>query len=151
MYLRNLLTRQGDNTALLVEKTRPFPRRKHPAELDSSHWAKNLQLASAGEGGEQMDGVQAANATHPAPHAHEKATCRGLTLCMSEKNILFAFADDGGGTGTKSGCTDIPGGERTAVGARSAPPAFKISTMRESDSSHGAKMLRLALANEGGG
>ena len=69
------------------------------------------------------------------------------------KNILFAFADDGGGAETKtrmSGRTDIPGGERTAVAARSAPLAFEITTMRESDSSHGRKILRLALANEGG-
>jgi hypothetical protein len=41
------------------------------------------------------------------------------------------------------------GGERTAVAGRSGSLALEIGTMRESDPTHGAKMLLLALASEG--
>src|SRR6266568_8407644 len=45
---------------------------------------------------------------------------------------------------------DIPEGERKVM-ARSSPLAFERSTLRESDSLHGAKKVHLAFAGEGGG
>jgi len=91
------------------------PEENTQQELDSSHWVKNLQLAFAGEGGEQMEGIQAANlnATHPTPHAHEKATCRGLTLCMSEKTSSSPLQTTEAAPKQKPGCLV----EQTSQGA----------------------------------
>jgi len=84
MYLRNLLTRQGDKTALLVEQTRRSPRRKYPAGVRLHAWGEKLPTRLRGRG-KQTNGVQAANTTRQTPHTHETATCRCLTVCMSKK------------------------------------------------------------------
>ena len=114
-------------------------------ELDSSHRTRNLQLTFA-----QIEGVEAANKAHPTPLIHKKATCRGWTSAWAKKPQTC----EGGNSKMKirtSGWADIPEDEHTAVAACSIPLALGISTMQELDSSHGAKILWLALASEEGG
>ena len=60
-----------------------------------------------------MESVQAANVAHPTPHAHEKATCRGLTLCISEKTSSSPLQTTEAAPKQKSGCLV----EQTSQGA----------------------------------
>ena len=109
------------------------PRRKHPAGVTLLAWAKILHLAFAGEVGGKT------------PIAHEKTTCRGQTSASAKKPPSC----DGGGAETKSGClveqtfqgTNVPQEQHVRI-----PLALEITSLRESDSSYGMNILRLAFA-----